>query len=302
MVIKPSPINKRGEKIGILSPSSPIKDKELKNGIDLIRKEGFSVELSKNIFSSYRLSYMAGSPEKRAEDINSFFLRKDIKAIICVRGGYGSMRILEYIDYELIRKNPKIFVGYSDVTAILSAILERSNLLTFHGPMIKDLISLDPMYLRQFWDMLRGKYREEIRLEDAYTVVPGKAKGILFGGNLSTISHLIGTQFLPSLRNIVLFLEDVNEPYYKIDRMITHLRLSGFFENVRGLILGIFKGCGKMDIIEKIVLDIISELRIPILSRFHIGHLEKNTILPIGIKVELDSEKRSIRFLEKPFR
>ena len=300
MVIKPSPI-KEGEKIGIISPSSPIEDEDLEKAIELIRKKGFSVELSKNLSSPYSLSYMAGDPKKRAEDINSMFSKKEIKAIICARGGYGSMRILEYIDYELIKENPKIIVGYSDVTSILSAILEKANLLTFHGPMIKDLISLDPNYLRQFWNMLKGEYEEEMRIKDAYPIVSGKAEGVLFGGNLSTISHLIGTPFFPSLKDIVLFLEDVNEPYYKIDRMITHLRLSGFFKNVKGLILGLFKGCGKRDIIEKIILDVVSE-RIPIISGFPIGHSEKNLPIPIGIRVELDTEKKSIRFLERPFR
>jgi muramoyltetrapeptide carboxypeptidase len=225
---------------------------------------------------------------------------REIKAIICSRGGYGSIRILEDINYQIIRDNPKIFVGYSDITALLMAITKKTKIISFHGPMVKDLAELDPWYLNWLWNMLTGKC-EDIKAEDAEVLVPGDTEGILLGGNLNTIVSLVGTGYLSICKNTILFLEDINEPYYRIDRMLTQLRLSGFFKNISGLILGKFKGCGKKDIIDKIVLDIISDIRFPIISNFPIGHSSKNVLVPLGVKVRLNTKKKTLIFLERPF-
>ncbi len=293
---------KKGDKIGIIAPAGPIKEDELKEGIRILKDHGFQIELSRSLFKSSNLGYIAGSIKERVDDLHEMFERKDIKAILCARGGYGSMQLLEYIDYELIKKNPKMFIGYSDITALHLAFLKKIRFITFHGPMLKDLVYLHHYYLKMFFFAIKGEMPDNITEKRANTLIPGTTEGILIGGNLSIISHLIGTPYLPILDNMILFLEDINEPYYKIDRMLTHLKLSGIFKNVSGLILGLFKNCGKQDLIEQIITEILSDLDFPILSNFSIGHSDKNLTIPLGIRVCLDAEKKSIEFLESPIK
>ena len=297
--IKVKPLN-IGDKIGILSPASPIEREKIEKGVQLIKELGFKVEIGKNTFAVSQHGYMAGSIKERVEDLHHMFKKREIKAIICSRGGYGSIRILENIDYQLIRNNPKIFIGYSDITALLMAIIKRAKIVSFHGPMIKDLTELDSKYIKLFWDMLQGRCKE-IKAEKSENLISGETEGVLLGGNLSIITSLVGTDYLPVFKKIILFLEDTNEPYYRIDRMFTQLRLSGFFKNVSGLVLGQFKGCGKKDIINQIVLDIVSDIGFPILSDFPIGHSNQNVLIPLGIKTRLNTDKKTLKFLERPF-
>ncbi len=299
--IKVKPL-KIGDKIGILSPASPLEKEKIKKGAEFIKSFGFETEISKSSFSISKHSYMAGSIKGRIDDLHYMFKKDEIKAIICARGGYGSMRILEYIDYQLIRDNPKIFVGYSDTTALLMAIIKKAGIITFHGPMLKDIMELSNKYLSLFWNILQKKCKE-IKAEKAKALLSAEKEieGILLGGNLSMIASLVGTDYLPICKKVILFLEDINEPYYKIDRMLTQLRLSGFFKNVSALILGQFKDCGKKDIINQIVLDIVSDIGFPILYDFPIGHSNQNMLIPLGIRVRLNTEQKTITFLEEPF-
>jgi len=299
--IKVKPL-KIGDKIGILSPASPLEKEKIKKGAEFIKSFGFETEISKSSFSISKHSYMAGSIKERIDDLHYMFKKDEIKAIICARGGYGSMRILEHIDYQLIRDNPKIFVGYSDTTALLMAIIKKAGIITFHGPMLKDIMELSNKYLSLFWNILQKKCKE-IKAEKAKALLSAEKEieGILLGGNLSIIASLVGTDYLPICKKVIFFLEDINEPYYKIDRMLTQLRLSGFFKNVSALILGQFKDCGKKDIINQIVLDIVSDIGFPILYDFPIGHSNQNMLIPLGIRVRLNTEQKTITFLEEPF-
>lgn len=283
--------------IGIISPAGPIKEKELEKGIDILKEQGFFIKIGSNTFASH--DYLAGSDRDRVSDLHSMFMDNEIKAIICSRGGYGSLRILNRIDYKIIEKNSKIFVGYSDITALLLAINKKTGLITFHGPVIRDFSRISSADIEWLINLLKGKVRE-VFVEESQIIISGKSKGILMGGNLSVICHLIGTPFMPSLRDAILFLEDKDEPYYRIDRMFTHLKLSGHLDQISALILGSFEGCGRMDIINQIVFDIVSDIGFPVISGFPIGHGRRNAAIPIGIKVELETENKIVRFLERP--
>ena len=296
--MKPNKLVK-GSSIGIVSPSGPIDREELEKGIEILKEMGFHTKLGYSIYASSQYDYMAGNDEERCYDLNSMLMSKEIRAIMCSRGGYGSMRLLENIDYEAIEKNPKIVVGYSDITAIIIAIYRNTGLITFHGPVVRDLPRLLHTDVEWFISLLEGK-KDRVYIRESYSIVSGKAKGILLGGNLSIICHLIATPFMPSTKELILFIEDVNEPYYKIDRMLTYLKISGFLNNVSALILGSFEGCGRRDIIEQIVFERVSELGFPVLSGFPIGHGNSNVMLPVGIKAELNTDTRELIFLEKP--
>ncbi len=289
----------RREKVGIISPAGPVKREELEKGLLILEELGFYTKLGLNIYALSQHNYMAGDDKQRVHDIHQMFMDKEIKAIICSRGGYGSLRLLEHIDYEAIGKNPKILVGYSDITAIIMAIYKKIGLITFHGPMLRDFPRLSSVDIEGLIKMLTGKI-DRISIKDPISIVSGKGKGVLLGGNLSMICHLIGTPFMPLEKEIILFVEDVNEPYYKIDRMLTHLKISGFLKHISGLIMGSFEKCGRRDIIEQIVFERVSDMGFPVISGFPIGHGKRNITLPVGIKVELDVDKKEIIFLEKP--
>lgn len=290
----------KGDEIGIISPAGPVNEQDLERGVAILKKQGFSPKLGANVHALSRYNYMAGDDEERLCDIHYMFENKRIKAIISSRGGYGSLRLLEHIDYNIIKKNPKILVGYSDITAMIIAINKRTELVTLHGPVARDLFKLPLTDIEWFISMLEGKNNKNICVAGSHVIISGRTEGILLGGNLSIICHLIGTPFMPLTKEIILFVEDTNEPYYKIDRMFTHLKMSGFLDRVSGLILGSFEGCGKKDIIEQIVFEKVSDMGFPVISRFPIGHGNRNMTMPLGIKVELDTNNKRIMFLERP--
>jgi len=284
------------DKIGIISPASPVEESEIKKGIALLKDRGFKIELGENIYA--RDGYLAGSEEKRIYDLHRMFEDKQIKAIFCSRGGYGSLRLLDKIDYEIIKKNPKIFLGYSDITALLLAINKKTGLVTFHGPLLKDIHKTEPEDLKISFEILEGK-RSVLYLSSSEVISSGKAEGRIFGGNLSVICHLIGTEFLPCLENSILFLEETAEKPYKIDRMFTYLRLSGIKEKIAALLLGSF------DVDKKALLRIISDFirhDIPVMINIPVGHRRRNIVFPLGIRAEVDTEKKILRFLEDPVR
>ncbi len=296
--MKPNKLIK-DDSIGIISIAGPIKRKEIEAGIQILEHYGFKIKTGLNLYNISNFGYLAGNDKKRISDFYQMVIDKEVRGIICSRGGYGSMRIINHLEYNILLQNPKVFIGYSDITALLFAINKMTNLITFHGPMVKQLASLNNEDITWLFDLLRGG-KNNIYISYANILIPGKTKGILMGGNLSIICSLIGTPFMPNYKDILLFIEDVNEPYYKIDRMLTHLKLSGFLEKVSGLILGSFKGCGQEDIINQIIYDIIKDIGFPCISNFPIGHGNRNITIPIGIKAELNTYKKNIKFLEDP--
>jgi muramoyltetrapeptide carboxypeptidase len=270
---------------------------ELEQGLKRLEEEGFRLRLGANTLSRY--GYLAGRDEARLQDLHGMFVDPEIKAIFCARGGYGSMRLLGRLDYPMIRANPKPLVGYSDITAVLLAVLQRSGLVTFHGPVVKDVAGKDEQNLKTMIFALTNNGRLEIPLGSDGVVRPGKARGPLVGGNLSLICHLLGTRYLPSLRGAILFVEDKGEPGYRLDRMLTHLGLSGHLEGLAALLAGDFEGCLEHGTLKQLLEDRTAGLNMPVAVGLPVGHGRRNLTLPMGVEAEMDTDSRTLRILEE---
>ena len=295
MNIKP-PQLKPGHKIGIIAPAGPVSQSELKPAINLLSSLGHQVILAPHLY--HREGYTAGDDGTRLEDLHSMFENEDVKAVICARGGYGTLRLLDSIDYDLIRRSPKIIVGYSDITALLLAIHKKTGLVTFHGPVVKELSKNRNRNLKHFFDLISSEEFFKLDLAGRIALMPGKATGSLLGGNLSLISNLVGTPFMPSLKGAILFIEEKGEPLYRVDRMLTHLKLSGLLDELGGLIVGKFIDCDDISAVNNLIMDIVSDLNIPVVSGLPIGHGAENVTLPLGIQATLDTEHMILSMVE----
>ena len=298
-IIKPKKL-KKGDTIGILAVSGKIKDIEkINNAKNFFISSGYNVTVSETCFSSHR--YMAGSCDKDCVDeLHNFFLNKNINAILCARGGYGTLRLINKIDWNIIRNNPKIFAGYSDITILLAMMYKKSNLITFHAPMANgDFGSAINEYTKKsLINTLEGNTEFiEARYPDVYN--SGAANGVLWGGNLSSLVSLCGSDFVPD-ENIILFLEDLNEPSYKIDKMLTQLfNTEKIRQNVRGIALGEFTNIKDDYDLKNIFSEMAHELKIPVSGGFKITHEKTKDTVPYGVKVLFDSNQGRITILDK---
>jgi len=294
-LLKP-PQLKQGEGIGVIAPAGPVTRSEIQPGIKLLNSSGYNVVSGPHLY--HKKGYVAGEDEERLEDLHSMFINNKVKAIICARGGYGSLRLLNRIDFDLIQRNPKIIVGYSDITALLLAIYKKTHLITFHGPVVKDISKNNNRNLTSFFDLVSSGKSLKLDLSGGRTLMRGKVSGTLLGGNLSLISSLMGTPFMPSLKGAILLIEEKDEPLYRVDRMLTHLRLSGSLDDLAGLLAGGFEDCGDMSSINNILLDTVSDLNIPLISGLPVGHGLENITLPLGLPCTLDTNLRTLSFTE----
>lgn len=294
-IIKP-PRLKPGDQIGVVSPAGPVSESELQAGLKILESSGFRVRLAPHVYS--RQDYLAGNDEARLEDLHAMLQDQEIKAVFCARGGYGSLRLLAKMNFDLIRRNPKILLGYSDITALLLAIYKKTGLVTFHGAVVKELAKNRNRNFQSFLDLASSKNSLTLKLTKGMALIPGKAKGTLLGGNLSLICHLMGTPFMPSLKDVILFIEDKGEPPYRIDRMLTHLRLSGLLEDLSALIVGTLKGCGDISSLNQVLADSVSDLKIPVIRGLPVGHGRENHSLPIGVQAEIDTEGMTLSITE----
>ena len=302
-----------GMSVGLVTPASNVpEDQELHAAMDLVRSLGFSAEPAANLFS--RTQYLAGTDQQRADDLNAMFADTDIDAIFCVRGGYGSGRLLRYLDYDMIAANPKVIMGYSDITSILNAIYLRTGLVTFHGPIAGGNFSnytyeqykkvlIEPTQIARIGEPPEFETRPGVvdwknRLT---TIVSGVAEGHLVGDNLSLMVTLLGTPFEPQFEGAILFLEDVDEPPYSVDRMLTHLWMAGKLEQVAGIVLGKFTDDGydsNTFSMEEVLRDRLEPLGIPTLRGAMIGHIEDKTVVPLGVRARLDADAGALTLLE----
>jgi len=277
-----------GDIIAIAAPSSPFEKESLYRGISVLEEMGFRVMIPDGLFE--REGYLAGTDRHRAEILHQLFADNRVKAIICARGGFGAMRILPLLDTEMIRNNPKIFVGYSDITALLCVLYSQCGVTVFHGQMVEKLADSDPKTRESLRMALTSEKLPVIKAENGAAIRGGIAKGKVIGGNLSVLCHLMGTRFMPDFNGRILFLEDRNEAAYRIDRMLTQMKLAGCFQNIAGLVLGHFEDCGKSEDIVKIINDIFQENKIPILWGLEAGHGLPNLTIPMGIDAVLDAD------------
>jgi muramoyltetrapeptide carboxypeptidase len=306
--IRPQKLSKN-DLIGLISPASPPDEQSVvERGVRYLEKLGYNVEVGKHVGKVH--GYLAGNDEERVEDLHYMFRSKNVKAIICVRGGYGASRLLNKIDFKIIKANPKIFVGYSEITALQSAILEKTGLITFAGPMIyPDLFDEVSSFTEEFfWKVITSNKkigRVEIPEQDKIIgMTKGSSSGKIVGGNLSVLNALIGTQFFPNLKDKILLLEDIKELPYKIDRMLNHFQISNSFKNLRGIILGRFVDCFEHDPMKKtltlgeVMENYLSNMKIPIVYAFPHGHIKDKITIPIGLKIRMNATKGFVEFME----
>lgn len=295
-----APHLKPGDIVGLVGPSSASGIATLERSHRNIASLGLKLREGKYLLDGY--GYLAGTDRNRAEDINAMFADKEVKAIFAMRGGWGSARLLRYLDWDMIRANPKLLIGYSDVTAIHLAIAARCGFPTIHGPNAANTWSAVPT------DSLKAltMSNETPVLENAghQMIAPGKARGKLLGGNLSVLAALVGTRWMPDMRGAILFLEDVNEAEYRIDRMMTQLREAGILQQLSGFIFGTCRGCSHRDPEYKgfpiitVLQQHIAPLGIPAFSGGNFGHIAGQICLPMGVQAEIDASSGSITPLE----
>ena len=282
-----------GAVIGIAAPAGPFQAETLSRGVDALRAMGFEVVVPEGIFA--RLRYLAGADAERAALLQELMLDDRVDAVMCARGGYGCLRILPLLDYAAISARPKPLIGFSDVTALLAALGERCGVVTFHGPLVTTLASASDRTRQSFCDALTSAEPVTYRLDGATTLRLGTAAGPICGGNLTTLCHLVGTPYMPRLRDRILFLEDRGEAPYRIDRMLSHLKTAGCLRGVRGILLGSFEECGPDGEILEIFGELFRDSGIPILAGFEAGHTDPNLTIPLGARAVLDAGERTVR-------
>ncbi len=294
-ILKPRALNP-GDTIGIVAPASPFDPDELECGMDRLRAIGFRLRPADGLFE--RSGYLAGSDVQRAAQLHQVFTDDTIDAVMCARGGYGTLRLLSRLDYDLIRSHAKAFIGFSDITALHVALGLRSGLVTFHGPTVTTLGKADRRTLDSFREVLTGTVPFRITAQNGRVIRPGAAEGVLAGGNLNTLNHLLGTPFAPHYRGAILLIEDTREAPYRVDRMLTQMRLAGIFDGLAGVAAGSFKDCGRPDEIDKVIEACFGDMGIPILAGCGIGHDAPNATVPLGVRVQLVTAQARLCALE----
>lgn len=311
-LLKP-PRLKVGDRVGIISPAgATFRQEDLAIVMDAVRGLGLVPQPAPHVLDRY--GYLAGTDRDRAADVNRFFADPAIAALLPIRGDWGSARILPYLDYGMIRQNPKIIVGFSDLTALLLGITAQTGLVTFHGPHGLTAWRVDQTepFRQVLFEGHSLTIENPVAPEDRdrlmqvafrrHIITPGTAQGPLYGGNLSVLSGIVGSPYLPDLTGAILFVEDVGEPIYRIDRLLTQLKLAGLLDQLSGFIFGQCTNCGPSNgygalTLEEVLQDHIGSLGIPAWSNAAIGHVEPILTVPLGIDVAIDASAGHITML-----
>jgi muramoyltetrapeptide carboxypeptidase len=315
-IVKPNRLSP-GDTVELVAPANAtFNSVDLQIARESLEALGFKVKVGAHLLD--RHGYLAGDDKARAEDINKAFADKSVAAVHAIRGGWGSARLLPHLDFDAIRRNPKVLIGYSDITALLVSIYAKTGLVTFHGPIGMgrwDSYSLD-YYKRVLFNGEQVQYTNKQGLTDrnalvqtefrTQTITPGKARGRLVGGNLSILASIMGSPYVPDWDDTILFTEDVHEDFYRIDRMLTQLKLAGVLGKIKGFVFGSCSECGPGDgnygalTLEEIFADHIKPLGVPAWSGAMIGHSQPQWTLPLGVQVEIDAGKGALTLLESP--
>lgn len=305
-MIKPKAL-KRGDTIGIIAPASAAKPEQGERGKKVLEAMGFTILMGESCGTSH--GFLAAEDKVRAKDLNRMFENPDIDGIICLRGGYGSSRILESLDQDIIQKNPKVFMGYSDITAIHLFLNQQLGMVTFHGPMLASDFSQgsDPFTMESFERTCMGTEKigriENPKGEEIECLVSGKAQGHIVGGNLALVASTMGTPYEIDAKGKILFLEDVGEDTYKIDRMLTQLKLAGKFKEANGVIFGDFNRCdqskhGEAQSLLTVLRDVVKDANKPTIYNLQTGHCNPMITLPFGVLMSLDAKKKTLSIEE----
>lgn len=312
-IIKP-PRLKSGDKLALVAPGSYISESELQDSIKNLNELGFETTYSEKIL--LQSGYFAGTDEDRAKDLMEKFSDKSVKGIVCARGGYGCARILPMLDYDVIRANPKVLIGYSDITALLYGFYQKAGLISFHGPVGTSTFNdysvnnfkkalMNPEHKTLFKNSTSG---DDENVYGVTSIVKGKGKGRLVGGNLSIIVSLIGTEFDVDYPNKIIFIEEIGEEPYRVDRMLTQMIQADKFEKASGVMLGLFRKCevkqnsdltAKSFTLMEVLQDRLSSLKIPVVYGMSFGHVKDKFTIPFGALAELDADNQTFTLLEK---
>ena len=300
----------KGDVIGLITPGGPIVKEQLDKAIGKLEKLGFKTYYKDSVLSQY--GYFAGPDQERADELMHMFTNKEVDGILCVRGGYGSIRILDLLDYEQIKKNPKVFIGYSDITALITSINERTGLVAFHGPL--GISSFNEFTLESFEGVLmkpKKRYKYQYQRDentddnpefDLYTMNSGKAEGELIGGNISVLDSMIGSKFNPDFENKIVYLEEIEEKTYRVDKMLFHLLYATNLKSAAGIVLGVFGDCNINDeprlTLKEALDDLLKPLDMPIFYGSSFGHIGNIITIPTGVNARMNADKKSLKLLE----
>ncbi len=296
----PAPI-KRGDAVGVVAASGPPAPDLLEAGLEFLVSKGFRIVRGCHLLE--RNDYLAGTDDQRCSDLNAMLRDPEVRAIAFARGGYGTMRLLDSIDRDAITSDPKILLGMSDVTALQLSLHRTCNLVTFAGPMIAGQVASGLDRVSEEWlvkaltEPIGGRNLWPNEGANIRVLRPGNATGVLLGGCLSLITAILGTDHQPDFTGRILLLEDVNESLYRIDRMLTQLKLSGALEGIVGLVLGHFTGPNETDLaqeVEQLVMEFTQDNPMPVISRFPHGHCLPNLTLPLGVPVEMNTQLKRL--------
>jgi muramoyltetrapeptide carboxypeptidase len=315
-LVKPKAL-RRGDTIGVVVPAGPLDRERFDRALDRVRQRGFGIKTYGDIYRSQ--GYLAGDDATRAHALMAAFADPETSAVWCARGGYGAVRLLEQIDFDVIRRNPKVFVGFSDISILHAAIQQQTGLITFHGPNLQDGFGkpadMLPTNEAALWRSILAEQQTSTagysvatataEFPEMRTIVGGIASGRLCGGNLAVICGLMGTPYEIETADRILFLEDVSERVYRIDRYLAQLSLAGKLQSAAGIFLGSFsyeddEPADSQTSIAALLEEYCRGLKIPVLAGFPAGHAQYNLTLPMGALVEIDADSRCIRILENP--
>jgi len=302
---------KKGDLIGLVTPGSPITKEQLEETVEKLENLGFRAYHKESVLSEY--GYLAGKDPERADELMHMFTNEEVKGIWCVRGGYGSIRILSRLDYEKIQQNPKVFIGYSDITALLTTIYEQTGLVTYHGPVgISDFNKFTVNSLEKVIMNPDQKFRYPYKRDkgtrknpefDRYTLHGGEAEGLLIGGNISVLDSMIGSRFEPDFENKIVYLEEIEEKTYRLDKMLFHLLEATNLKLAAGIAMGVMGGCNINDeprlTLRQAIGDLLAPLEMPMSYGLSFGHIEQIITIPNGIRASLNADRNSLKLLEK---
>ena len=305
MTVSPAPLTS-GDLIGVAAPAGYLVEHDRFHlGCSLIRDMGFEIFEPEKRWPGY--GYLADTDEARIEELHRLWSNPEIKAIFSLRGGFGCLRLLDKLSLEVIRAHPKMFIGFSDITVLHNHIVNETGLMCLHGPSLAALTDTDQASQERLYHCLKGdwSHRLQERVEIVRPAAP--AKGILLGGNLSSLVTMLGTRWFPRLQGAIVLLEDINEPLYRLDRLLTQLWLSGVMNDIKGVILGQFSD-DSTEPVERLrrnefvwarVVELTSGRAVPIWGNFPIGHCRRNLTVPLGVTATMDSDTTTLHFNEE---
>ena len=319
--VKPAAL-KPGDTIALVAPARPIRPEDADFISRGLEAKGYKVKAAPNITTNTRLKYLAGPDQLRADTLMEAFRDPEVDAIFCVTGGYGTSRLLDKLDYGVIRENPKVITGFSDITGLHLALNRHAGLITFHAPThrfaVTDNRTERPFAAPNFWNLLSAETWEHRPQDEPYTLstdgittpmvtlTPGIGQGRLIGGNLSLISATMGTPYEIHTDGCILFIEDVREAPYRVDRMLAQLKLAGKLDKLQGVVVGHFTDAQPDDphdsfTVEELFDQYFGGRGYPVLLYYPVGHITENSTIPVGVMAELNAEAKTLTLLESPF-